>query len=412
MNSAHVKAKTDARLQAAAQQQPAEQEEDKTVFSQNGVSFVARNSLDLNIHKKLPAGTYCVRFNSMAGDYYVDVIENFKLPEKLYGDTHQKAERIISTFLDRPAATGVLLTGDKGSGKSLLSKAIAVRLLEMDIPTLVINEPHFGEVFNQFMQRIRQPTAVLFDEFEKVYKPDQQEAILTLLDGMYPSKKLFVITSNDRWRVDSHMRNRPGRLYYSLEYGSIEMSIVRAYCDDNLHNKDHSKSVERVALAFSKFNFDMLRALVEEMNRYDEPAHEALRMLNIKAEYDSAAKFNIVVTRPDGTIPLKERISTTHWEGNPLSQTFGVGVHSHDAPLPAGTDIEDLYMKDADSTTPKDDAPMGMGVYQYISFNPSQITGMHTDEGKFMFTNPETGYKCVLTREVITKVDWLQQGAL
>ncbi|HRZ82907.1 MAG TPA: hypothetical protein P5069_10620, partial [Candidatus Hydrogenedentes bacterium] len=45
------------------------------------------------------------------------------------------------------------------------------------------------EAFNTFMQAIEQPLVVLFDEFEKVYDDQEQQALLTLLDGVYPSNK-------------------------------------------------------------------------------------------------------------------------------------------------------------------------------------------------------------------------------
>ena len=77
---------------------------------------------------------------------------------------------------------------------------------------------------------------VLFDEFEKVYDSDEQEEMLTLLDGVFPSKKLFVLTCNDKWRVNQHMRNRPGRIFYMLDFTGLDEDFVVEYCHDNLKN--------------------------------------------------------------------------------------------------------------------------------------------------------------------------------
>jgi hypothetical protein len=81
-------------------------------------------------------------------------------------------------------------------------------MAKQGVPTIVINAPWCGDKFNTLIQSIQQPCIVMFDEFEKVYSSEEQEAMLTLLDGIYSSKKLFLLTSNDKWRVDSHMRNR------------------------------------------------------------------------------------------------------------------------------------------------------------------------------------------------------------
>ena len=166
------------------------------------------------------------------------------------------------------------------------------------------------------MQDIDQPCVVLFDEFEKVYDRDGQEAILTLLDGVFPSKKLFVLTCNDKWRVDSHMRNRPGRIFYMINFVGLDEAFIREYCADNLNDKSHTDKIVNIASVFSAFNFDMLKALVEEMNRYNESPQDALRILNVKAEFDSGATYSVEVYRGDRKA---DRVSPTHWTGTPLS---------------------------------------------------------------------------------------------
>lgn len=142
----------------------------------------------------------------------------------------------------------------------------------------------YGETFNTFLQSIKQPTIVLFDEFEKVYEGHgEQEALLTLLDGVYPSKKLFLLTCNNKNHIDSHFRNRPGRVYYTLDFTGLGADFVQEYCNDNLNPEFRSKAAGVVAVAkmFERFNMDMLKAMVEEINRYGESAQDVLKYLNI-----------------------------------------------------------------------------------------------------------------------------------
>ena len=304
-----------------------------TYFLKSGTRFNVSTKEAMDLHEQLPVGNYTVKFDKMAGCFYLEGIESFEIRGKVYGDTRKQATRILNTFNDRTASTGVMLTGEKGSGKTLLAKMLAVNAAETGVPTIVINEPWCGEGFNAFMQMIEQPTVILFDEFEKVYDKDDQEKMLTLLDGVYPSKKLFVLTCNDKWRVDSHMRNRPGRIFYSIDFKGLEQDFIIEYCQDNLNKVEQTGSVCRVAAMFDQFNFDMLKALVEEMNRYDETASEAMRMLNAKPEFGGDSKYKVTL-QVKGLDVLADLIEQEVWTGNPLTNKICIDYKVYEDAMP------------------------------------------------------------------------------
>ena len=258
----------------------------------------------------------------------MEEVESFEINGKLYGDVQNNSARILTTFADRPNATGVILSGEKGSGKTLLTKAISINGRSLGYPTIIINLPWCGDTFNTFVQNIDQPAIILFDEFEKVYEKKQQEAVLTLLDGVFPTKKLFLLTCNDKWQIDIHMRNRPGRIYYMLEFDGLELEFIKEYCNDNLIDKNQTDSVCKVSGVFSPFNFDMLKALVEEMNRYGESAIDAIRMLNVKPEYSSTGKYDTKLFL--GTTEVSNQIDSDYSmiAGNPISQDIWFGFYS------------------------------------------------------------------------------------
>ena len=264
-----------------------------TKFIKDGSCFSLFKDESLDIQDQLPPRNYVIKQNPMTKSFYLDSADDFELPNKLYGDTVPKAERILNTFMDRSQSTGVLLSGEKGSGKSLLAKTISVFASKIGIPTIMINADWHGEDFNKLIQDISQPCVVLFDEFEKVYGRDEQEAILTLLDGVFPTKKLFVFTCNDKWKINDHMTNRPGRIYYALEYEGLDCDFISEYCNDNLNNKDNVSQVCNLASTFEHFNFDMLKAVVEEMNRYKETAFEVIKMLNASPMRGSNVKYDV-----------------------------------------------------------------------------------------------------------------------
>lgn len=294
-----------------------------TYFLKSGTRFNVSTKEAMDLHESLPPSTFTVKFDKMAGCFYLEQIDGFEIKGKIYGDTKRNAERILTTFADRTASTGVMLTGEKGSGKTLLAKMLSVDSAEMGIPTIVINEPWCGEGFNAFMQMIEQPTVILFDEFEKVYDREDQEKMLTLLDGVYPSKKLFILTCNDKWRVNEHMRNRPGRIYYMMDFRGLEQDFIIEYCEDNLKNKTHITSICKIATMFDQFNFDMLKAMIEEMNRYDETPQQVMKMLNARPEFSGEAKYKVTL-QPKGVDIPEDLVESTEWHGNPLTNRIGL----------------------------------------------------------------------------------------
>lgn len=341
-----------------------------TYFMKSGNRFNVSTKEAMDLHEQLPVGNYTVKFDKMSERFYLEQIEGFEIKGKVYGDTRRQAQRILNTFQDRIASTGVMLTGEKGSGKTLLAKMLAVTAAEAQVPTIVINEPWCGEGFNAFMQMIEQPTVILFDEFEKVYDKEDQEKMLTLLDGVYPSKKLFILTCNDKWRIDNHMRNRPGRIFYSLDFKGLEQDFIIEYCEDNLTNKTYIQGVCRVAAMFDQFNFDMLKALIEEMNRYNESPSESMKMLNAKPEFGGDSKYKVSLQVKGLDIDV-DHIEQEQWQGNPLTNRVSIDYKSY-----TGKNDEE---GDPDWN------------WETARFDQGDLKQIDPQAGKFVFINEEGG---------------------
>lgn len=216
----------------------------------------------------------------------------------------------------------------------------------------------------------------MLDEFEKTYDRDDQESILTLLDGVFPSKKLFILTCNDKWSVDSHMRNRPGRIYYMIDFTGLDELFIKEYCEDNLQTTQHIEAICKIANMYGEFNFDMLKALVEEMNMYNETPQQALKLLNVKPEFStSELTYNVEIFFKNKIIP-SEDLYESEFTGNPLSNSFTVRYKIH--------------------TT--DDWN-----WNEINVDPADIVEVDKTGSKFVFVIEQ--YKVILTRQISRTFD-------
>lgn len=335
-----------------------------TYFLRSGSAYTPTPEANLDVHKALPAGNYIIK-QTPQGQYYLDGVDSFQNSGKVYGNTLKHCDRILNTFADRENSTGVMLTGEKGSGKTLLARMLSITgAAQSGIPTIIINAPHRGDAFNQLIQSIDQPAIIMFDEFEKVYDSDEQEEILTLLDGVFPSKKLFILTCNNSYRVDSHMRNRPGRIFYMLEFEGLEAEFITEYCNERLDDKSHIPTIVRLASLFHSFNFDILKAVVEEMNRYRETPHQVLKLLNAKPFSDNESRFKIAVN-VKGVDLTEDDHHPTEYRSHPVSQQV-IEIYDYISKSKDENDESVVYKLRPDDLKNVDAAN---GIYSYVTKN-------------------------------------------
>jgi len=247
----------------------------------------------------LPPNVYTLRFNKFTG-FYLELVDEFTIPNHIYGDVVKNVNKIIKTYSHKEGNVGVLLSGEKGSGKTMMLRLACKKCQEMGIPTIIITND-FDEDFCKFISDINQKCVIVFDEFEKVFKKDEaQSKLLTLFEGVYSSNKLLVLTVNDIFHVNDFFLNRPGRIHYHIRFSSLEESFIIEYCHRNMENKQHTDSVINLSRLVPNFNFDMLQAIVFECNLHKETPQEVFEMLNIRhvSSYDTY-NFEVVDSRND-----------------------------------------------------------------------------------------------------------------
>lgn len=294
-----------------------------TYYFKSGKTYRIATNEQVDMREELPAGNYIVQFSELTG-FYLETTDSFNIPKKLYGKTEAQTERFLKCFELRKKSTSILLVGEKGCGKTLLAQNISKT---SGFPVLFVNRPYNGDQFNTFLQQIEQPFVLLFDEFEKVYDDeDDQNGLLTLLEGVFSTNSINLFTSNSIYALNSYMKNRPGRIRYLIEFNGLTSDFVREYCEDKLKNTKHVDALVQIAGTFDKFNFDMMQALVEEVNLFDEVPSQAIEMLNIRQDFADRSSYVIDHVTVDGKPLLKTQLHKTEVNASPLNQSFAIHI--------------------------------------------------------------------------------------
>jgi len=232
----------------------------------------------------LQPAVYNLSYNEISNQYELNrVNDRFKLPDRIYGKAPKYARHFIEAFDKTNNNLGVILTGEKGTGKTELSKLICNMGIDEGIPVVTIYD-----VPNRSMSKIIEfieklgTVIIFFDEFGKNFYIADQERLLPLLSSSSNGKKLFLITENNYYSLSNYIRSRPGRARYHLDFQRLEPEVLNEYLENKQVDKKFAQEIKNFYNKTPKFTFDYLRALVEEHKLFpDMEFKDLIKILNI-----------------------------------------------------------------------------------------------------------------------------------
>jgi hypothetical protein len=277
-------------------------------------------------HQGFPLGTYRVAFSSKEGFSLIRIEDLTVGTERVYGGRDKKVSKIFQSYARSDRSLGVMLSGDKGIGKSLFLRMVAEAACEQGLPVVVVSEDNDGVV--DFLDSLDE-CLIVFDEFEKIFPAgrrgladglNRQNQFLSLFDGLSSIKRIYCLSVNDMSDVSTYLVNRPGRFHYHLRFDYPGPDEVRQYLVDQAPGAD-PEEIENVAL-FSRrarLNYDHLRAIAFELRQPDALFSEIVDDLNIRTIEPST--YRIEARFPDGKV-WSDEVEMNLFERGDVGRTF------------------------------------------------------------------------------------------
>ena len=354
---------------------------------------------NLKTYDQLPAKTYRLGFSKMTG-FSLEENEDIAVKEKIYGPHQLKVNKIMNAFKAFERNLGVILSGDKGIGKSVCAKLLAQNAIAAGYPVILIN--CYVPGIADYLASIKQEVVVIFDEFDKTFKiksddegGDSQSEMLALFDGMSLGKKMFVVTCNKLNNLNEFLVNRPGRFHYHLRFDYPTPAEVREYLQDKIPESAYGE-IDKV-ISFSSrvdINYDCLRAIAFEL-AHGETFENAIRDLNI-INTESRDEYVVNAIFEDGTKAVCKRAYVDFYgcddekdicltygdEGDYLYVTFDPNDNMYDSErnvtVVRGADLKDIEWSDrhGDCIEKDEDLPTQAKLL-YLTFKRKGAKSIH-----------------------------------
>jgi hypothetical protein len=211
----------------------------------------------------VPAGIYNLGV-SMTGWYLEKYADKFTFDYKMYGLQTEFCNHVLKTYHSTNGNFGIMLTGTKGTGKTVTAKTLAN---DFNLPVIIVKDMgDSNQSMIEYLSGFNFDCVLFLDEFEKNFS-DKDSTILQIMDGVYNIgyRKIFLLTTN-ALTVNENLLGRPSRIRYVKRFGNLELKTVEEYLDDELKVPEARQELIDFIDTLTISTIDILKTIVNEVN--------------------------------------------------------------------------------------------------------------------------------------------------
>ena len=237
-----------------------------------------------SIFNEIPNGIW-EPYSTMMGTFLAKRDNKFEFSHKIYGIEHDFIKHVITTYEKSEKNVGILMNGIKGAGKTVTAKTLANM---SELPIILVNSNNI-EILSYF-DDVKQPLCFFFDEFEKIINHNDDKTIAPLLsfvDGTSSSTKHLMLFTSNESKISPYFLDRPGRIRYIKQYGSLNGEVIKEIVDDMLVHTEYRQDIIDWVVYFKHLTIDMLISIIKEVNIHNVSPKVFANFFNVNNEKPS-----------------------------------------------------------------------------------------------------------------------------
>ena len=226
--------------------------------------------------EKLENIIYTVGVDQFQRFYLAPKASSFTFNHKIYGLEDAFINHVVRTYENTTGNLGILLSGMKGSGKSVTSKQICQKLGN---PVILVDANIEG--VGVFLNSISQDITIFIDEYEKTFKESAE--MLPIMDGSLNSahRRVFIFTTNELY-IEKNLLERPSRIRYLKKFTNLNPEVIEEIIDDMLIHKQFSKDCLNFISMLETITVDVVKTIIEEINIHNISPAGLESFMNVK----------------------------------------------------------------------------------------------------------------------------------
>lgn len=222
---------------------------------------------------------YTLQIDRYTDQISLNISKELTLPEKIYTtpENDKFMKKVLKSYTNNISGiTGVMLSGLKGSGKSVMMKQMAIK---SKLPIILIDKGFRPYALKKLFNLLGDTKCCfIFDEIDKIGEDYDDTYLLSILDGAATTgNHLMVFTCNNENEINDCLIDRCSRIRYWKEFSEMSNNMIAMILKENLNDpKKVAETASFIQKNFKVISFDNVLSFINEINDYPNDSLDEL----------------------------------------------------------------------------------------------------------------------------------------